>query len=182
MSLPGIGPVLSRRIVDGLHVENLEELEMAIDEGRLEQLEGFGSRRTASLREMTHSMLGRRLQRRSMDFGTTSRIDRPSVDLLLKIDAEYRRRAEAGDLPQIAPRRFNPGRVAWLPVLSHKEDGWTFRALYSNSALAHAMDAVRDWVVIFFEREGESHQCTVVTEIRGPRAGERVVRGRESES
>src|SRR5689334_3901707 len=141
MSLPGIGPVLSRRIVEGLHIENLDELEMAIDEGRLEQLEGFGSRRTASLRQMTHSMTGRRLQRRSMDSGATSQIDRPSVDQLLKIDAEYRRRAEAGDLRRIAPRRFNPGRVAWLPVLSDEEDGWTFRALYSNSALAHAMGA-----------------------------------------
>jgi DNA polymerase (family X) len=182
MSLPGIGPVLARRIVDQLHIENLEELEMAIDDGRLEQLEGFGSRRTAALREMTRSMVSRRLQRRSSGSGATAQIDRPSVDLILKVDAEYRRCAEEGNLRRIAPRRFNPGRVAWLPVMAHEEVGWSFRAMYSNSALAHALGTTRDWVVIFFEREGEAHQCTVVTETRGPRAGRRVIRGRERES
>jgi DNA polymerase (family X) len=182
MSLPGIGPVLARRIVDRLHIENLEELEMAIDDGRLDQVEGFGSRRTAALREMTRSMVSRRLQRRSSGPGATVQIDRPSVDLILKVDAEYRRRAEEGSLRRIAPHRFNPGHVAWLPVMAHEEEGWSFRALYSNSALAHALGMTRDWVVVFFEREGEAHQCTVITETRGPRAGRRVIRGRERES
>jgi DNA polymerase (family X) len=181
MSLPGIGEVLARRIVDELHIENLEELEMAIYDGRLEQVEGFGSRRTAALREMTNSMLGRRLQRRSQDLGATYQIDRPPVDLILKIDAMYRRRAAEGSLRRIAPRRFNPDRVAWLPILAHQEGGWKFRALYSNSALAHALGKTRDWVIIFFERSGEGHQCTVVTETHGPRDGRRVIRGRESE-
>ena len=127
-------------------------------------------------------MLGRRLQRRSQDLGATYRIARPPVDLILKIDAVYRRRAAEGSLRRIAPRRFNPGRVDWLPILAYEEGGWKFRALYSNTALAHALGKTSDWVVIFFERAGEGHQCTVVTETRGPKAGRRVVRGRESES
>jgi hypothetical protein len=39
----------------------------------------------------------------------------------------------------------------------------------------------RDWVVVFWERDGDEDQCTVVTERRGPLRGRRVVRGREAE-
>jgi len=181
MTLPGIGEVLARRIVDELHIRGLEDLETAIYEGRLEQVEGFGARRTRALRQMINSILGQRLQRRSQDLGRKYQVDRPPVDLLLRVDAEYRRRAEAGELRRIAPRRLNPGGEAWLPIFETRQDGWTFRALYSNTPQAHALGRTRDWVVIFFERAGESHQCTVVTETRGPLAGRRVVRGRESE-
>ncbi len=180
-SLPGIGEVLARRILDQLHIHDLEDLELAIYEGRLEQVEGFGTRRTTALRQMINSMLGRRLQQRSRDLGARYQIERPPVELLLKVDAEYRRRADANELPRIAPRRFNPEGLAWLPILETREGGWTVRALFSNTAQAHALGRTRDWVVIFFERAGETHQCTVVTETRGPRKGQRVVRGRESE-
>jgi hypothetical protein len=37
-------------------------------------------------------------------------------------------------------------------------------------------------VVVFHERDGTEGQCTVVTEHAGPRAGQRVVRGREQET
>jgi hypothetical protein len=180
-SLPGIGNVLARRILDQLHIHDLQDLEMAIYEGRLEQLEGFGARRTSALRQMLNSRLGRRLQQRSRDLGGRYGVDRPPVDLLLRIDAEYRRRAAAGELRRIAPRRFNPDGLAWLPILETQESGWTFRVLFSNTAQAHALGRTRDWVVIFIERAGETHQCTVVTETRGRNAGKRVVRGRESE-
>lgn len=180
-SLPGIGEILARRILDQLHIRDLEDLELAIYEGRLEQVEGFGRRRTSALRQMINSMLGQRLRRRSRDLGGHYGIERPPVDFLLRIDAEYRRRASAGELRRIAPRRFNPDGVAWLPILERQEGGWTFRALFSNTAQAHALGRTHDWVVIFFERAGEAHQCTVVTETRGPHAGKRVVRGRESE-
>jgi DNA polymerase (family 10) len=181
-ALPGIGDVLARRILDELHVQDLESLETAIYEGRLERIAGFGARRVAALRQMINSMLGRRLQRRARDLGEQYHLTLPPVDLILKVDAEYRRRAEEGSLRKITPRRFNPDRLAWLPVLSTREGGWKFRALFSNTAQAHSLGKTRDWVIIFFERGGESHQCTVVTETRGPRAGRRVVRGRESES
>lgn len=180
-ALPGIGEVLARRIVEELRIQDLEDLETAIYEGRLEQVEGFGSRRTAALRQIVNSMLGRRFQRRSRDLGEKYGLGHPPLELLLKIDADYRRGAADGSLRRIAPRRFNPDRVAWLPILETRELGWTFRALFSNTALAHELGKTCDWVVISFERAGESHPCTVVTETRGPLAGRRVVRGRESE-
>jgi hypothetical protein len=54
-------------------------------------------------------------------------------------------------------------------------------ALFSNTALAHELGRTRNWVVIYFGREGgPEHQRTVVTETRGPLEGWRVVRGREA--
>jgi hypothetical protein len=103
------------------------------------------------------------------------------VATLLAVDAAYRHKAEAGELRHIAPRRFNPERRAWLPVLHTERDGWQFTALYSNTARAHALGTTRDWVILYFERDGDEDQCTVVTEPHGPLAGQRVVRGREAE-
>jgi len=163
---------------DGPDIDTIEELETAIYDGRLEKVEGFGARRTAALRQMINSMLGGRLQRRSRALARYYRADLPPVDLLLRIDEEYRRRSFEGTLPLIAPRRMNPMRVAWLPILTLEEGGWKFRAMFSNTPQAHALGKTRDWVVIFAQRAGEVHQCTVVTETRGPRGGERVVRGR----
>lgn len=107
----------------------------------------------------------------------------PDVGLLLEIDREYREKAAAGVLPKIAPRRFNPGHEAWLPVLHTRFGPWRFTALYSNTELAHDLNRTRDWVVICFddgERDDEG-QATVVTEWRGALMGRRVVRGREPE-
>lgn len=109
-------------------------------------------------------------------------IDRPSVATLLEVDGEYRKKAKAGDLPRIAPKRFNPEGRAWLAVLHADREGWHFTALFSNTARAHELMRTNDWVVLYFygsdHREG---QCTVVTETRGPLEGRRVVRGREAE-
>jgi hypothetical protein len=176
--LPGIGDVLARRIVEELHIDTLEDLETAIYDGRLEQVDGFGARRTAALKQMINSMLSGRLQRRSRGLARRFRADLPPLDLLLRADAEYRRRAEEGTLPMIAPRRLNPMRVAWLPILTIEREGWKIRAMFSNTAQAHALGRTRDWVVLIAQRAGDSHQCTVVTETRGPRAGRRVIRGR----
>ena len=59
--------------------------------------------------------------------------------------------------------------------------GWSFTVLFSNTALAHRSGKTHDWVVIYYERDGEQHQSTVVTAERGKLAGKRVVRGRERE-
>jgi len=60
--------------------------------------------------------------------------------------------------------------------------GWHFTALYSNTARAHQLDRVKDWVVIFFyDDQHHEGQHTVVTETRGAETGRRVVRGREQE-
>lgn len=85
-------------------------------------------------------------------------------------------------LPTIAPHRFNPEGKSWLPVLHTRRAGWAIPALYSNTARAHELGRVRDWVVLYAEDETHhEHQYTVVTASRGSLAGQRVVRGREEE-
>lgn len=103
------------------------------------------------------------------------------MGLLLDVDREYRRKAEAGELRRIAPRRFNPEDEQWLPVMEGERDGWEMRPLFSNTRRAHELGKTRDWVVIYYDRDGEHGQCTVVTATSGPLEGERVVRGREAE-
>jgi putative hydrolase len=100
---------------------------------------------------------------------------------LLAVDEEYRRRAADDRLPTIAPRRFNPGYEPWLPLYVADRNGWRFRALYSNTALAHRLGQTHDWVVIYFDDGLVRGQRTVVTETRGDLRGRRVVRGRERE-
>ena len=98
------------------------------------------------------------------------------------MDREYRERAVAGDLIKIAPKRFNPKGEAWLPLLHTVRGAWHFTALYSNTARAHQLRRITDWVIIYFHKDGEPEgQRTVVTETRGEAAGRRIVRGREAE-
>ena len=183
-SVPGIGPALAKRIHEQLHVSTLEDLEIAANDGRLAQVPGFGKRRSAAVRDVLDAMLRRaRMHSRPPAAEIRATHELPSVALLLALDARYRQQAEAGELPKITPRRFNPEREAWLPVLHATEGGLHFTVLYSNTALAHRLGRTRDWVVLFFDgddRERE-RQHTVVTETSGPLTGLRVVRGREDE-
>lgn len=178
-TIPGVGPGLARVLHDTLHVDTLEALEVAAHDGRLEAVEGVGPRRADSIRAGLASLLGRAARRGPARTGR----DEPGVSLLLEVDRDYRRRAADGKLPTISPRRFNPERKAWLPVLHTDRQGWHFTALYSNTARAHELGKTGDWVVIYFY-DGEHHegQHTVVTETHGPLEGRRVVRGREAES
>ena len=106
----------------------------------------------------------------------------PSVAELLDVDREYHRKAQAGELQLIAPRRFNPTGEAWLPVLHTVRGPRKYTALFSNTERAHRLGRTRDWVVIYYQDGGgEERQCTVVTEFREPLRGKRVVRGREFE-
>jgi hypothetical protein len=108
--------------------------------------------------------------------------EEPSVETVLDVDREYRTAASAGTLPRIAPRRFNPNGEAWLPVLHTRRGDWHFTALFSNTARAHELGRVRDWVVVYAEdKDHAERQYTVVTATAGPLAGRRVVRGREAE-
>jgi hypothetical protein len=175
-SIPGLGPGLARRIHEHLDVDTLEGLELAAHDGRLEQVPGIGPRRAAMLRATLAGMLARTRPARRQ------RALEPPVDLLLDVDREYREKAARGALPKIAPRRFNPSGAAWLPILHTERGEWRFTALFSNTALAHELGRVDDWVVIYFHQDsGPEGQRTVVTESRGPLAGRRVVRGREAE-
>ncbi|MEZ4331056.1 MAG: helix-hairpin-helix domain-containing protein [Myxococcota bacterium] len=191
-SLPGIGPELGRRIHEKLDVETLEDLELAAHDGRLATVAGFGERRVRALRDQLAALLARkaRLRRRRLPSGTTSTgspapaaaaPDRPSVATLLALDAEYREKAERGQLRRITPRRFNPRHEAWLPVLHAEREGWHFTLLFSNTARAHDLGRTHDWIVAYYERDGDDGQCTIVTETSGPLRGRRVVRGREAE-
>lgn len=180
--VPGIGKTLAQRIVEALDVSTLEELEQAAHDGRLEDVEGFGPTKVRNIRVSLAGMLStaasRRRRRASGEKGPHKQ---PDVATLLDVDEAYRRRAEAGELRKIAPKRFNPEGEAWLPILHTEREGWNFTALYSNTARAHELDKTHDWVVLYYERNGEEDQATVVTETRGPLEGKRVVRGRESE-
>lgn len=176
-SVPGLGHRLAERIHDELHVDTLEALEIAAHDGRLETVPGVGPRRAAAIRSSLQSMLARGRRR-----GADAAARTPAVELVLDVDREYRAQAEAGTLPTIAPRRFNPSGEAWLSVLHTTRDGWHFTALYSNTAQAHQLSRTRDWVVIYFyDDQHDEGQHTVVTETHGPLAGRRVVRGREVE-
>jgi DNA polymerase (family X) len=188
MRIPGIGRELAQRVVDSIHIQTLPELEEAAHDGRLELVEGFGPRRIEAIRTALAAILGHSTlskQRERLESAKTKNSKertRPDVALLLAIDAEYRQRANAGELHKIAPRRFNPDNVAWLPVLHTKRDGWNFTVMYSNTAQAHQLQRTDDWVVIYFERDDKEQQCTVVTETKGELKGKRVVRGLHEEN
>lgn len=185
-SVPGIGPELGRRIHEALDVETLEDLEQAAHDGRLARVKGFGERRVRAVRDQLGVLLARRARLRGRrpalePPGPHGLQPRPSVATILALDGEYREKAERGLLRRIAPRRFNPRHEAWLPVLHAERDGWHFTLLFSNTARAHELDRTRDWVVAYYERDGDEGQCTIVTETSGPQRGRRVVRGREAE-
>jgi putative hydrolase len=175
-TLPGVGSKLAEDIHDTLHVDTLEALETAAHDGSLLKVPGIGERRAAAIRASLAAILGRGQARRRRHG------PEPPVPLLLDIDTEYRRQAAAGKLTKIAPKRFNPEGKAWLPILHSEREGWHFTALFSNTARAHDLGKIDDWVVIYFyDDDHQEGQCTVVTETHGPMEGERVVRGREAE-
>jgi DNA polymerase/3'-5' exonuclease PolX len=182
-TIPGIGEALAQRIREELGPLSLEELEVAAHDGRLAGVFGIGERRAHAVRDVLAQMLGRtaRDRGRRLRQSAAPPADLPSTAAILEIDAAYRRDAAAGRLRKIAPRRFNPSGEAWLPILHASREGWFLTAMYSNTARAHRLGTTRDWVIVIYERDGFEGQCTIVTEQRGPLAGRRVVRGRETE-
>jgi len=180
-TVPGIGEELAQRIHDQIGVDSLESLEAAAHDGRLEQVRGIGPRRASAIRAALTQMLDRRRALQRSRAPSVS-LGGPSVDVLLDVDREYRAKAQAGGLPTIAPRRFNPAGESWLPVLHTRRGPWHFTALYSNTAKAHELHREHDWVVVYFyDNNHVERQHTVVTETRGSLLGQRVVRGRETE-
>lgn len=183
----GIGPVLARRLRDEAGISTLPELERALSGGRLTHIPGFGEKRIRMIRESLSGRLRREAEPappetpRRLTAERGRRAFHPSVAVLLDIDNEYRERAKRGDLPRITPKRFNPTKEAWLPVLHTEREGQHFTALFSNTARAHTLGVTRDWVVIYRdEREGDG-QWTTITSQYGPLRGRRIIRGREQE-
>jgi len=187
-TVPGIGEKLAHEIHERLDVETLEDLELAAHDGRLETVPGLGRRKVQGLRDVLATMLSRSSRRHARHPQATAgepsdheRLAAPAVAEILDVDREYRSKAAAGELRKIAPRRFNPEGRAWLPVLHTVRGRRHYTALFSNTRRAHELAKTDDWVVLFYEVDGHESQCTVVTEIRGPLTGRRVVRGREDE-
>jgi hypothetical protein len=188
-TVPGIGDELAKRIHAQLHIDTLEDLELAAHDGRLEEVRGIGRRRAKAIRDSLEATLSRSSRRRARRLRRQDREKEgkslqggpsaPPVAVILDVDDTYRRKAGAGQLKTIAPRRFNPEKKAWLPILHMEKEGWHFTALFSNTARAHELGKIRDWVVVYYERDGHENQNTVVTETRGRLKDHRVVRGRE---
>jgi hypothetical protein len=176
-SVPGVGPALAWRLHDDLGIESLEELEAAAHDGRLAALPGMGAKRLAGIRDS----LAHRLARVQGAIGPPPPGGEPRVSELLDVDREYREAAAAGRLRRIAPRRFNPGHEAWLPVLHTRRGARHYTALFSNTAHAHQLGRTRDWVVLYYDGGDGERQCTVITAEHGSLAGRRIVRGREAE-
>jgi len=175
-TVPGIGRGLAERIHHELGIETLEELETAAHDGRLAKVEGFGGKRLAGIRDS----LARRLARiRTPQLARPE--EEPPVGELLEVDREYRAKAAAGELRTIAPRRFNPERRAWLPVLHAVRGDRHYTALFSNTARAHELGRTHDWVVLYVDGGHGERQRTVITADRGALRGRRIVRGREAE-
>jgi hypothetical protein len=174
-SVPGIGPVLARRVHQRLGIHTLEDLETAAHDGRLAHVPGFAGRRVRGVSEMLAGRLGR--HRRA---AVPPRPPLP-VEELLDVDREYRDKAARGHLVRIAPRRFNPEHAAWLPVLRTVRGPRQYTALYSNTPRAHALGKTEDWVVLYVDDGRGEREATVVTETEGGLAGRRVVRGREGD-
>src|SRR5574341_20805 len=58
-TVPGIGKFLAVRIHEDLGIDNLEDLEAAAYDGRLQNIEGFGEKRLAAIRDSLSSRLNR---------------------------------------------------------------------------------------------------------------------------
>jgi Holliday junction resolvasome RuvABC DNA-binding subunit len=158
-SVPGIGRKLARRFHDELRIETLEELEVAAHDGRIQNFPGIGAKRLAGIRDSLAQRLGR--IRRMAIAPHPRRL--PPVAELLDVDREYREKAAAGKLTQIAPRCH-------------------YTALFSNTAHAHELGKTRDWVVLFSDNGDTEHRFTVITSEFSWLQGERIVAGREAES
>lgn len=176
--VPGIGPTLAHRLIEVLHIDTLEALEVAAHNGRLTQVPGFSSKKV----ELVQAWLSHVLGYRRSGSRPQEAIAEPSIALLLQIDFLYRKKAAAEELPKIAPKRFNPDKEAWLPIMHITRKDWHFTALFSNTPRAHQLKKTDDWVVIFFyDDQHHEGQHTVVTETKGSLLGKRVVRSREDE-
>ncbi len=64
-TVPGVGERLASRLVVELGVESLAELERAAHDGRLQELDGVGPRRTEAIRLQLNSILNRSSRRRA---------------------------------------------------------------------------------------------------------------------
>lgn len=148
-SIPGIGSALATRLHDDLHIHTLEQLEMAAHDGRLADIEGVGPKKLQGIIDSLAARLGR--VRRRPPSAASRETQEPSIEELLDVDREYRESAQTGKLRTIAPRRFNPKKEAWLPILHTQRSSRHYTALFSNTALANQLKKTRDWVILYYD-------------------------------
>src|SRR5258708_3730881 len=160
-TVPGIGRKTAAQIRQILGIETLADLETAASDGRLACLPRMGRKRIQAVRDALAGRFQRR-GRRSNPLPVAV-ANQPSVEELLSIDDEFRRKADAGRLLQVAPLRFNAAGEAWLPILHAHRGNHRYTALYSNTARAHAIGTTHEWVVIFPTRAESGGQWTVDT-------------------
>ncbi len=178
-TLPNVGPKLAHRIRDQLHIETLPELYAAAQSGRLQEVAGIGRKRADAIRQC----LAARVHSHRSTTHSTSVVPDELIPVgeLLDVDKEYRRLASENKLPKIAPTKFNASGIAWLPILHTERDGRHYTALYSNTARAHELNTVKDWVVIYRDDAKSHERWTVITAQFGKLHGWRIVPGREDE-
>ena len=178
-TVPTIGPELAHRIYGELHIETLPELYQATLSGKLDEVPGIGQKRVRAIHDCLAQRLSGHLNPTMPPYPATDR----SIPIaeILDIDAEYKKRAAEDQLPKIAPVKFNPGAVAWLPIMHIERDDRHYTALFSNTARAHELNTTKDWVVIYRDDDQQHARWTVVTSQFGKLRGCRIVRGREDE-
>lgn len=179
-TVPEIGPRLARRIHETLQIETLPELLSAAHDGRLARVEGMGEKRIRAVREsLTSRIVG---HHSPVALRKSTPVERTTpISELLDIDDEYMRLNRSGKLRKIAPRQFNPGGVAWLPIMHTEREDRHYTALHSNTARAHELNTIHDWVVIYRDDDHATAQWTVITSQYGPLKGRRIIRGREEQ-
>jgi len=173
-TVPGIGPVHAARLHDELGIDSLEDLEAAAHDGRLSDVAGLGAKRVSGIIDSLATRLGR------LRPPSPRASDEAPVEELLDIDCEYCELAAAGKLHNIAPRRFNPDREAWLPILHTVCGERHYTALFSNTAHAHKLGKTQDWVILYYDGGASERQSTVITSQFGALKGQRIVRERDS--
>ncbi len=180
-TVAGIGAGLATEIHEQLGIETLQELQIAACDGRLAEVPGMGLKRVRAVQEALAGRFKHSFEIPRQNKRKSSLSNEPDVSEILDVDREYRQKSEQRRLPRISPKHFNPTNEAWLPVL-HTER-WTrhYTALYSNTARAHELGTIRDWVIIYRDDHEGDGQWTVITASFGENAGQRIVRGRERE-
>ncbi len=119
--------------------------------------------------------------------GDTSAKDRPvrgaapDVASILDVDREYRAAVVSAGVGDSLQGLSGSGRNVALPVLRTRRREWNFTATYSSSDACHALHRDRDWVVVRYDDgAGNRGGVTVVTGMRGPFRGRRILRSAET--
>ncbi|WP_404309569.1 helix-hairpin-helix domain-containing protein [Neorhodopirellula lusitana] len=177
-TLDGIGPQLSHRIHEQLHLETLAELREAANDGRLQKVPGLGPKRIEAIRNcLAYQDAGDR----PIEASGGDVFEAVAIEELLEIDRDYRERAKDGTLPRIKLSDQDLQTEVWLPVMHTERDGRHYTAMYSNTAHALVHHATHDWVIIYRDDANAHGRWTVTTSQFGNLNGLRIVLGREED-